>query len=83
MEVSVVPMSRHLPNVLDLPIVSSFVQSSIAAAANEYVAPKVSPHLLPTSTFGAADVERKKITDEYACFFLRHTCWYRQSMTCE
>lgn len=39
-EVSVVPMSKHLPNVLDLPLISGFVQSAIAAAANEYVAPK-------------------------------------------
>lgn len=31
---------RQLPNVLDLPLISGFVQSSIAAAANEYVAPK-------------------------------------------
>lgn len=39
-EVSVTPMSKHLPNVLDLPLISGFVQSAIAAAANEYVAPK-------------------------------------------
>ncbi|KAF8323426.1 hypothetical protein DL93DRAFT_2223342 [Clavulina sp. PMI_390] len=39
-EVSVVPMSKHLPNILDLPLISGFVQSAIAAAANEYVAPK-------------------------------------------
>ena len=39
-EVSVIPISRALPNVLDLPLISGFVKSSIAAAANEYVAPK-------------------------------------------
>lgn len=39
-EISAVPMSKVLPNVLDLPLISGFVQSSIAAAANEYVAPK-------------------------------------------
>lgn len=39
-EVSVVPLAKHLPNVLDLPLISGFVQSAIAAAANEYVAPK-------------------------------------------
>lgn len=32
--------SRHFPNVLDLPLISGFVKSSIAAAASEYVAPK-------------------------------------------
>lgn len=39
-EISAIPMSKALPNVLDLPLISGFVQSSIAAAANEYVAPK-------------------------------------------
>jgi Ca2+-dependent lipid-binding protein len=38
--VNVVPMARALPNVLDLPLISGFVKSSIAAALNEYVAPK-------------------------------------------
>lgn len=38
--VSVVPLAKALPNVLDLPLISGFVQSAIAAAANEYVAPK-------------------------------------------
>ncbi|KAN0059936.1 hypothetical protein ACQY0O_007909 [Thecaphora frezii] len=39
-EISAIPMSKALPNVLDLPLISGFVQSSIAAAANMYVAPK-------------------------------------------
>lgn len=39
-EISAIPMTRALPNVLDLPLISGFVQSSIAAAANMYVAPK-------------------------------------------
>ncbi|WFD31648.1 hypothetical protein MSPP1_002687 [Malassezia sp. CBS 17886] len=38
--ISAIPMARALPNVLDLPIISNFVQSSIAAAANMYVAPR-------------------------------------------
>lgn len=38
--ISAIPMTRILPNVLDLPIISQFVQSSIAAAANMYVAPR-------------------------------------------
>lgn len=40
LKISAIPMSRMLPNVLDLPIISQFVQSSIAAATNMYVAPK-------------------------------------------
>lgn len=39
-EVSAIPMSKALPNVLNLPIISGFVQNGIAAACNEYVAPK-------------------------------------------
>ncbi|WFC99598.1 hypothetical protein MYAM1_002343 [Malassezia yamatoensis] len=35
-----IPMAKFLPNVLDLPLISNFVQSSIAAACNMYVAPK-------------------------------------------
>lgn len=38
--ISAIPMARFLPNVLDLPLISNFVQSSIAAACNMYVAPK-------------------------------------------
>ncbi|GAA5838555.1 hypothetical protein JCM9279_003279 [Rhodotorula babjevae] len=39
-EASAIPMTRALPNVLDLPLVSGLVQSSIAAAASIYCAPK-------------------------------------------
>lgn len=39
-EVSVQPMTRALPNVLDLPLISTFVQMAIGAAANMFVAPK-------------------------------------------
>jgi len=37
---SCVPLSKHLPNLMDVPLISSFVQSSIDAALAEYVAPK-------------------------------------------
>ncbi|GAA5997362.1 uncharacterized protein JCM10292_000204 [Rhodotorula paludigena] len=39
-EASAVPLSRVAPNVLDLPLISGFVQSSIAAATAIYCAPK-------------------------------------------
>lgn len=39
-EVSVVPMVQNMGNILDIPLISNFVQSSIAAAANAYVAPQ-------------------------------------------
>jgi Ca2+-dependent lipid-binding protein len=38
--VSCIPMSEKGINVLDLPMISNFVNASIATAANEYVAPK-------------------------------------------
>ena len=39
-DISCVPLSKHLPNVMNVPLISSFVQSSIDAALAEYVAPK-------------------------------------------
>jgi C2 domain len=39
-DISCVPLSRHLPNLMNVPLISSFVQSSIDAALAEYVAPK-------------------------------------------
>lgn len=38
--VSCVPMSEKGINVLDLPLISDFVDASVATVANEYVAPK-------------------------------------------
>ncbi|GAA5990859.1 hypothetical protein JCM10908_000050 [Rhodotorula pacifica] len=37
---SAIPLAKALPNVLDLPLISGFVQSSIAAATSIYCAPK-------------------------------------------
>ncbi|WPJ57157.1 hypothetical protein SMAC4_08500 [Sordaria macrospora] len=37
---SCVPLSKHLPNLMDIPLISSFVQSAVDAALAEYVAPK-------------------------------------------
>ncbi|CAL3969378.1 hypothetical protein PZA11_006061 [Diplocarpon coronariae] len=37
---SCVPLSKHLPNLMNVPLISSFVQSSIDAALAEYVAPR-------------------------------------------
>lgn len=39
-EVSAIPMSRVLPNILDLPLISRFVKMAIAAGTAELVAPK-------------------------------------------
>ncbi|CAE6349629.1 unnamed protein product [Rhizoctonia solani] len=39
-EVSAIPMSKVLPNVLDLPLVARFVKMAIAAGTAELVAPK-------------------------------------------
>ncbi|KAF3937825.1 hypothetical protein ABW19_dt0206722 [Dactylella cylindrospora] len=37
---SCVPLMRKMPNIMDIPLISSFVQSSVDAAMSEYVAPK-------------------------------------------
>ncbi|KAK4055259.1 hypothetical protein OIV83_000541 [Microbotryomycetes sp. JL201] len=39
-EASAIPLAKAAPNVLDLPLISGFVQSSIAAATSMYCAPK-------------------------------------------
>lgn len=39
-DLSCVPLSKHNLNVMDVPLISSFVQSAIDAALAEYVAPK-------------------------------------------
>ena len=39
-DLSCVPLNKHNLNIMDLPLISSFVQSSIDAALAEYVAPK-------------------------------------------
>ena len=39
-DVSVVPLTTKLPNVLDLPFISKFVKMAIAAGTAELVAPK-------------------------------------------
>ena len=39
-DLSCIPLSRHALNLMDVPLLSSFVQSSIDAALAEYVAPK-------------------------------------------
>lgn len=39
-DISCVPLSKRLPNLMDVPFISSFVQTSIDAAISQYVAPK-------------------------------------------
>ncbi|KAH9937796.1 uncharacterized protein BXZ73DRAFT_89230 [Epithele typhae] len=38
--ITVVPMSRILPNIMDLPFISGFISSALDTAAAEYVAPR-------------------------------------------
>lgn len=39
-DMSCVPLSKHALNIMDLPLISNFVQSAVDAAMAEYVAPK-------------------------------------------
>lgn len=38
--ISVTPMARNLPNVMNIPVLSSFISSAIDTACAEYVAPR-------------------------------------------
>ena len=38
--ISVVPVAKALPNVMNMPLISSFISDSINTAVAEYVAPK-------------------------------------------
>lgn len=53
-DVSVTPMSKNLPNVLDLPLVSSFVKMAIAAGTVAFVAPRSMTLNLQEMLSGAA-----------------------------
>jgi len=39
-DISCIPLARHMLNIMDLPVISNFVQSSVDAAMSQYVAPK-------------------------------------------
>lgn len=39
-EVSVIPLMKRLPNILNIPLISGFVRNAINAGTAEYVAPK-------------------------------------------
>ncbi|KAF8749825.1 Protein kinase C conserved region 2 (CalB) [Rhizoctonia solani] len=60
-EVSAIPMSKVLPNVLDLPLVARFVKMAIAAGTAEFVAPKSMTLNIQEMLSGAA------IGGRYAC----------------
>ncbi len=38
--ISVLPLSRMLPNMMNIPFISGFISSALDTAAAEYVAPK-------------------------------------------
>lgn len=40
LDVSIYPLSKKMPNVLDIPLLKGFVRSSIAAGMQAYVAPQ-------------------------------------------
>ncbi|CAO1617178.1 unnamed protein product [Sympodiomycopsis kandeliae] len=60
-EVSVQPMTRALPNLLDLPLISSFVRMAIAAASNAFVAPKSMTLNLEEMLSGAAATDTQAV----------------------
>lgn len=60
-EVSVQPMTKALPNLLDLPLISSFVKMAIAAASNAFVAPKSMTLNMEEMLSGAAATDTQAV----------------------
>ena len=63
-EISCQPLFKHMLNLMDVPLISNFVQSSIDAAMSEYVAPK-SLNLDLQEMLAGDDF--KKDTTSYGC----------------
>ncbi|KAH8920996.1 hypothetical protein BT69DRAFT_1351959 [Atractiella rhizophila] len=66
--VSVLPMSRSLPNVVDLPVIKGLVQSSVEVAMKEFMVPK--SMTLDVGEILSGDGIKKKL-DTWGVVFIR------------
>lgn len=81
--VSAIPMTERGINVLNLPLISGFVNNSIAAAANEYVAPKSMS--LEVGKLISGDNVKKGLCyliSTLTCRYGRNWCIIRQDTLC-
>ncbi|KAK8056638.1 hypothetical protein PG993_001865 [Apiospora rasikravindrae] len=75
--ISCVPISRHSVNMLDVPLISSFVQSAIDAAMAEYVAPKSLTLNLKDMLVGT-DYKKNTISHGVVWIFIKQARGFKQ-----
>jgi Ca2+-dependent lipid-binding protein len=76
-DLSCVPLSKHALNLMDVPLISSFVQSSIDAALAEYVAPKSLTLNLKDMIVGD-DFKKDTITRGVVMIFIKSARGFKQ-----
>lgn len=75
--ISCVPISKHSVNMLDIPVISSFVQSAIDAAMAEYVAPKSLTLNLKDMLVGA-DFKKDTISRGVVWIYIKQARGFKQ-----
>ncbi|KAK8026806.1 hypothetical protein PG991_003862 [Apiospora marii] len=75
--ISCVPISKHSVNMLDVPLISSFVQSAIDAAMAEYVAPKSLTLNLKDMLVGT-DYKKNTISHGVVWIFIKQARGFKQ-----
>ena len=76
-DLSCIPLSRHAVNLMNVPLISSFVQSSIDAALAEYVAPKSLTMNLKDMLVGD-DYKKDTITRGVVMIFIRSATGFKE-----
>ncbi|KAJ9606392.1 hypothetical protein H2200_009353 [Cladophialophora chaetospira] len=76
-DMSCVPLSKHALNLMDVPLISSFVQSSIDAALAEYVAPKSMTLDLKDMLVGD-DFKKDTVTRGVVMIFIKSAKGFKQ-----
>ncbi|KAJ9653101.1 hypothetical protein H2198_007676 [Neophaeococcomyces mojaviensis] len=76
-DLSCVPLSKHNLNLMDVPLISSFVQSAIDAALAEYVAPKSLTLDLKDMLVGE-DFKKDTVTRGVVWIFIKQARGFKQ-----
>ncbi|KAK8126492.1 uncharacterized protein PG998_002251 [Apiospora kogelbergensis] len=75
--ISCVPISKHNINMLDVPLISSFVQSAVDAAMAEYVAPKSLTLNLKDMLVGT-DFKKNTVSHGVVWIFIKQARGFKQ-----
>ncbi|KAK6841564.1 hypothetical protein PG987_002424 [Apiospora arundinis] len=75
--ISCVPISKHSVNMLDVPLISSFVQSAVDAAMAEYVAPKSLTLNLKDMLVGT-DFKKNTVSHGVVWIFIKQARGFKQ-----